>query len=69
MVVRVTSGFVIEEMFVGFFNRKMADNARKAPRIVDTTDTSKSGSRERSPMPTIMAITIDIVTLTRKYGR
>jgi len=36
--VRVCSGFVMADMFVGFFSRSMIDRDRNAPRMSDTSD-------------------------------
>lgn len=46
MVVRVCSGFVMADMFVGFFSRSIIDKDRKAPRISATSDTrSTTGTK------------------------
>lgn len=65
---RVYSGLVIADMFVGFFNRRMIDRDRNDPRIMDTTATNINGSKSESFIPIVAATAIDMTRLTRKYG-
>lgn len=65
---RVYSGLVIDDMFVGFFNLRMIDKDRKAPRIVDTTATNSIGSKIESCIPIAAAMANAMPRLTKKYG-
>lgn len=65
---RVFNGLVIDEMFVGFFNRRMIDRDRKEPRIVDTTATNINGNKRESCMPIVAATASAMTRLTKKYG-
>ena len=65
---RVCSGLVIADMFVGFFNRRMMDRDTKDPRIVDATATNINGNKSESCIFIVAATAIAMVRLTKKYG-
>jgi hypothetical protein len=69
MVVKVYMGLVIAEIFVGFFNRNITDNDRKAPIITETMDNKRSRGKKEISIPINMAISIAGTRFISRKGK
>ena len=65
---RVCSGFVMADMFVGFFSRSIIDRERKAPRMSDMSDRRSTMGMKVMSILHANEITMAVVRCAEKNG-